>query len=131
MPHHYRQSSVRLPRLTALFKQSVTGGSTVYTHGKRPASTTDAKMKTFYEWPAEREERQCEGFWLNDKNALIRLLKLNPLPKDSAVNKSLNKKLKPPLSDVPVFKPCKAAEPARLEPFKPAYGAYITSRNTA
>jgi hypothetical protein len=33
--------------------------------------------------------------WLNDKNAVIGLSRLNPLPKDSAVNKSLAKKPKP------------------------------------
>ncbi len=32
-----------------------------------------------------------EGLWLNDKNAVIGLSRLNPLPKDSAVNKSLAK----------------------------------------
>jgi hypothetical protein len=43
-------------------------------------------MKTFQEWLAMRE-----GLWLNDKNAVIGLSRLNPLPKDSAVNKSLAK----------------------------------------
>jgi hypothetical protein len=32
-----------------------------------------------------------EGLWLNDKNAVIGLSRLNPLPKNSAVNKSLAK----------------------------------------
>jgi hypothetical protein len=51
---------------------------------------------------------------------VIGLSRLNPLPKNSAVNKSLAKKSKPPPSGVPVFKPWKPAEPAKLQPFKPA-----------
>lgn len=43
-------------------------------------------MKTFQEWLAVRE-----GLWLNDKNTVIGLSRLNPLPKASAVNKSLAK----------------------------------------
>ena len=43
-------------------------------------------MKTFHEWLAMRE-----GLWLNDKNAVIGLSRVNPLPKKSAVNKSLAK----------------------------------------
>ncbi|MCA8982946.1 MAG: hypothetical protein KDA76_04230 [Planctomycetaceae bacterium] len=62
-------------------------------------------MKTSHEWLAERQRQQCEGLWLNDKNAVNGLSKLNPLPKDSAVNKSLSKKPKPPPSGVLVFKP--------------------------
>lgn len=46
-------------------------------------------MKTFQEWLAERTK--SEGLWLNDKNAVIGLSRLNPLPKNSAVNKSLAK----------------------------------------
>ncbi len=46
-------------------------------------------MKTFHEWLAERMKN--EGLWLNDKNAVIGLSRLNPLPKNSAVNKSLPK----------------------------------------
>lgn len=60
-------------------------------------------MKTFHEWLKERQ--QCEGLWLNDKNAVIGLSKMNPLPKDSAVNKSLSNK-------------SKTAQPARLQPFR-------------
>lgn len=49
-------------------------------------------MKTFCEWLAERKAKaKNEGLWLNDKNAVIGLSRLNPLPKDSAVNKSLAK----------------------------------------
>jgi hypothetical protein len=62
-------------------------------------------MKTFHQWLAERQRRQCEGLWLNDKNAVIGSSKLNPLPKEPAVNKSLSKKPKP-------------AQPARLQPFR-------------
>jgi hypothetical protein len=54
-------------------------------------------MKTFHEWLATRE-----GPWLNDKNAVIGLSKLNPLPKDSAVNKSLCNEPKP---STPTVKP--------------------------
>jgi len=71
-------------------------------------------MKTFREWLAERERRQCEALWLNDKNAVIGLSKLNPLPKDSAVNKSLSKK--PARAATPTVKPWKPAQPATLRP---------------
>lgn len=47
-------------------------------------------MKTFHEWLAERTKKN-EGLGLNDKNAVIGLSRLNPLPKDPAVNKSLAK----------------------------------------
>ncbi|WP_146434729.1 hypothetical protein [Blastopirellula retiformator] len=49
----------------------------------------------------------------------------NPLPKDSAFNKSLKQKPKPLPAAVPVFKPWKPAEPARFKPFKPAQPAKI------
>ncbi|MCA8982954.1 MAG: hypothetical protein KDA76_04270 [Planctomycetaceae bacterium] len=80
-------------------------------------------MKKFHEWLAERQQRQCEGLWLNDKNAAIGLSKLNPLPKDSAVNKSLSKK--PPKPATPTVKPWKPAQPVKLQPFKPAQPAKI------
>lgn len=73
----------------------------------------DTSMKTFHEWRAEREQEQCEGLWLNDKNAVIGLSKMNPLPRDPAVNKSLSQKPKLPPSGVPVLKPWKPAEPAQ------------------
>jgi hypothetical protein len=61
-------------------------------------------MKTFHEWLAERMKN--EGLWLNDKNAVIGLSRLNPLPKNSAVNKSLAKKPKPFKATPPAaFKP--------------------------
>ena len=82
-------------------------------------------MKTFHEWLAERQRRQCEGLWLNDKNAVIGLSKMNPLPRDPAVNKSLSQKPKLPPSGVPVLKPWKPAEPARFQPFKPAQPAKV------
>lgn len=50
----------------------------------------DSRMKTFHEWLAVRE-----GLWLKDKNAVIGLARLNPLPKNSAMNKCLAKKSKP------------------------------------
>ena len=84
------------------------------------------RSKTFHEWLAmRRATTHCEGLWLNDKNAVIGLSKLNPLSRDSAVNKSLSEKLKPPPSVVPVFKPWKPAQPAKLQPFKPAQPAKI------
>ena len=54
--------------------------------------------------------QHAEWLWLNDKNAVIGLTKMNP-PRDSAVNKSLSKKAKPPSSAVPVFKPWGPAQP--------------------
>ncbi|MEQ9410030.1 MAG: hypothetical protein RIK87_20000 [Fuerstiella sp.] len=52
------------------------------------------------------------------------------MPRDSAVNKSLSKKPKPPPSGVPPQekqhrKPWKPAQPAKLQPFKPAQPAKI------
>jgi hypothetical protein len=47
----------------------------------------DIAMMTFHEWLTMRE-----GLWLNDKNAVVVLSKMNPLPRVSAVNKSLSKK---------------------------------------
>lgn len=55
-----------------------------------------------------------EGLWLNDDNAVVGLSKLNPLPKDSAVKKSLSKK--PATTTVKTFKP---PQPAKLQPLKP------------
>ncbi|MBM3273433.1 hypothetical protein FJY94_09430 [Candidatus Kaiserbacteria bacterium] len=81
-------------------------------------------MKTFHEWLAERTAKN-EGLWLNDKNAVIGLSRLNPLPKNSAVNEILSKKPKPPLSGVPVFKLWKPGQPAWLQHFKPAQPAKI------
>jgi hypothetical protein len=75
-------------------------------------------MKMFHEWLAERQRRQCEGLWLNDKNAVIGLSKLNPLPRDSAVNKSLSKKPKAPKPATPTRQPVMPARPAKLQPFK-------------
>lgn len=57
---------------------------------KSPAKAIDIAMKTFHEWPAERMAKN-EALWLNDKNAVIGLSRLNLLPKNSAVNKSLAK----------------------------------------
>jgi hypothetical protein len=45
---------------------------------------------------------------------------MSPLPRDSAVNKSLIERPKPPPSGVPVFRPWKPAQPAKLQPFEPA-----------
>ncbi|MBW3598446.1 MAG: hypothetical protein KY475_14390 [Planctomycetes bacterium] len=36
-------------------------------HGKGPTSGVDTSMKTFHEWLAEREQKQCEGLWLNEE----------------------------------------------------------------
>ena len=56
----------------------------------RQRGAIDTGMKTFHECLAMRE-----GLWLNDKNAVIGLSRLYPLPKNSAVNKSLAKGPKP------------------------------------
>lgn len=61
--------------------------------------------------------------WLKDKNAVIGLSKMNPLPKDSAVNKSLTKK--PAIVATPTVKPFKPAQPTNLQPFKPAQPAKV------
>ncbi len=57
-------------------------------HQESPAGVIDTHMKTFYEWLVVRED-----LWLNDKNAVIGFSRLNPLPKNSAVNKNLTKGL--------------------------------------
>jgi len=44
-------------------------------------------MKTFHEWLAERMAKN-EGLWLNDKNAVIGMSRLNPLPKNSPVKRN-------------------------------------------
>jgi hypothetical protein len=76
-------------------------------------------MKTFNEWLADRMKN--EGLWLNDKNAVIGLSRLNPLPKNSAVNKSWAKgPAKAKLGVAPATpKPFKAMAPAA---FKPMFG---------
>lgn len=56
---------------------------------------------------------------------------MNPLPKDSAFNKSLKQKPKPLPSGVPTFKPWKPAQPARFVPCKPAQPAKITMQKPA
>jgi len=80
-----------------------------------PPMAIDTGMKTFHEWLAVRE-----GLWLNDKNAVIGLSRLNPLPKDSAVNKSLAKgpakaKAMPGVAAA-TPKPFKATPPATFKP---------------
>ena len=82
-------------------------------------------MKKFHEWLAERERQQQEGLLLNADGRLKGMSPANPLPKDSAVNKSLSKKPKPPLSGVPAFKTWKPAQPDKLQPFKPAQLAKV------
>ena len=78
--------------------------SQIRTQGRRqesPAGGIETDMKTFHEWLAMRE-----GLWLNDRIAVIGRSWLNPLPKNSAVNKSLPKKpakTKPMLVDVHAF----------------------------
>jgi hypothetical protein len=68
-------------------------------------------MKTFHQWLRERQQQ--EGLLLNADGRLKGMSPANPLPRDSAVNKSLSKKPKPP-SAVPVFKPWKPAQLAKL-----------------
>ncbi|MFA8020181.1 hypothetical protein [Bremerella cremea] len=84
-------------------------------------------MKTFHEWLRERQKQQ-EVLLLGSDGRLKGMSPANPLPRDSAVNKSLSKKPKPPPSGVPVFKPWKPAQPAKLQPFKPAQPARIVRR---
>ena len=40
---------------------------------------------------AEREQKQREGLWLNDKNPVIGLSKLNPLPRRFSGKQELDK----------------------------------------
>jgi hypothetical protein len=44
-------------------------------------------MKTFHEWLAERPKN--EGFWLNDKNAVVGMSTINPLLQKKAKVKPL------------------------------------------
>ncbi|MDA7980815.1 MAG: hypothetical protein MPJ50_18830 [Pirellulales bacterium] len=76
--------------------------------GKRPAITIDTGMMTFHEWLRERHEQQ-KGLLLGSDGRLKGLSPMNPLPKDSAFNKSLKQKPKPLPAAVPVFKPWKPA----------------------
>jgi hypothetical protein len=73
-------------------------------------------MRTFREWLAT----QSEGLWLNDKLAVAGLSKINPLPANSAVNKSLAKKPKPVSSKLGVAaatpKPFKVTPPVTFKP---------------
>ena len=81
-------------------------------------------MMTFDEWLVRRRI-QSEGLWMSDDNSTIGLSPTNPLPKNSASNKSLKKKPKPLTAAVPTFKPYKPAQPARFVPAKPAQPAKI------
>ncbi|PQO30426.1 hypothetical protein DTL21_24030 [Bremerella cremea] len=85
-------------------------------------------MKTFHEWLRERQQQ--EGLLLNADGRLKGMSPANPLPRDSAVNKSLSKKPKSPPLGVPPdkrqhCKPWKPAQPAKLQPFNPAQPAKI------
>ncbi|MCG6155701.1 hypothetical protein [Rubinisphaera margarita] len=80
-------------------------------------------MKTFHEWLRERQQQ--EGLLLNADGRLKGMSPANPLPRNSAMNKRLSKKPKPPPSGVPVFKPWKPAQPALVVPYKPAQPAKI------
>jgi hypothetical protein len=73
-------------------------------------------MKTIHEWLAMRE-----GLWLNDKNAVIGMSRLNPLPKNSAVNKSLAKGPAKAMPGVAVATP-KPFKPTPPAVFKPVSG---------
>jgi hypothetical protein len=80
------------------------------------AGAMDTGVKTFQEWLAIRE-----GLWLNDKNAVIGLSRLNPLPKNSAVNKSLAKGAKAKAATpLATFKPWKPAQPVKIVGPKPS-----------
>ena len=91
--------------------------------GKPSAIAIDIGMKTFHEWLRERQPQ--EGLLLGSDGRPKGMSPANPLPRDSAANKSLSKKPKPRPSGVPVFKPWKPAQPAKLQPFKPAQPAKI------
>ena len=70
-------------------------------------------MMTFHEWLAMRE-----GLWLNDKNAVIGLSRLNPLPKNSAVNKSLAKGPAKAMPGVAAATPFKPNQPVTFLPYR-------------
>ena len=53
------------------------GHARVALRAESPAGAIDTGMKTFHEWLSERMKN--EGLWLNDKNAVIGLSRLNPL----------------------------------------------------
>ena len=60
------------------------------THGvasRTPAGAIDKGMKTFHEWLAERPKN--EGFWLNDKNAVVGMSTVYPLLQKKAKVKPL------------------------------------------
>ena len=61
-----------------------------------------------------------EGLWLNDNNAVSGLSRLNPLPKNSAVNMSLAKGPGKAMLGVAAGtpKPYKATPPAKFKPLK-------------
>jgi hypothetical protein len=73
--------------------------------------------------------------WLNDKNAVIGLSKMNPLRRDSPVNKSLSKKPKPPTDEgggrlraaVATLPPPSGVPPEKehCKPWKPAQPAKL------
>ena len=52
-----------------------------------PAGAIDKGMKTFHEWLAERPKN--EGFWLNDKNAVVGMSTVYPLLQKKAKVKPL------------------------------------------
>ena len=54
---------------------------------KSPVGVTDAAMKTFHEWLADRMKN--EGLWLNDKNAMVGMSNINPLLQKKAKVKPL------------------------------------------
>jgi hypothetical protein len=79
-------------------------------------------MKTFHEWLRERQQQ--EGLLLNADGRLKGMSPANPLPRDSAVNKSLSKKPKPPPSGAGV-QAVEACSTSQVQPFKPAQSAKI------
>lgn len=79
------------------------------TQGKAVNQRLETGMKTFHEWLRERQKLQ-EVLLLGSDGRLKGMSPANPLPKDSAFNKSLKQKPKPPPSGAPVFKPWKPAQ---------------------
>ncbi|WP_154929849.1 hypothetical protein [Gimesia maris] len=111
---HQSKAKKLVGKVVALAPASASLGSFSLCQAKPSDIAIDTAMKTFQEWLRERQQQ--EGLLLNSDGRLKGMSPANPLPRDSAVNKSLSKKPKPPPSGVPVFKPWK---PAKLQPFKP------------
>jgi hypothetical protein len=74
--------------------------------GKPSAKGVDTSMKTFHEWLAERQQRQCEGLWLNDKLAVPGMSNVNPLMQKKVKGRKQTPAVKP-LKPKPMVKALK------------------------